>query len=154
MDLFTIIDELELFSAGDENSVGGTAPSTEPLVVVLVGDLKHGRTVHSLAKLLAQVQKDFLKRPLVLRYCTPIGLEMPQYVKDFVMEYTDAVSGNIRQEEFASSGGNDDGKDLLSAMKDANVMYVTRVQKERFETPEAYEAVKVSTFHYLLVDEE
>ena len=29
-------------------------------------------------------------------------------------------------------------------MKGTNAIYVTRVQKERFETPEAYEAVKVS----------
>lgn len=99
-------------------------------MVVLLGDLKHGRTVHSLAKLLAvsQVWKD----QLVLRYCAPKGLEMPDYITEFV----DKVD-HVQQENCTS---------LAQACQGADVLYVTRVQKERFATEEEYEAVKVSDF--------
>ena len=116
MDVFTIYDELKL-SAG-----------AKPLVVVLLGDLKHGRTVHSLAKLLAvsQIWKD----QLILRYCAPKGLEMPEYIKEFVEKVP-----NVKQETCDS---------LMDACGDADVLYVTRVQKERFETEAEYESLKVS----------
>ena len=61
---------------------------------------------------------------------------MPQYVKDYVNEY--AADGDIVQEEFI-----DQGEDTIKAvLKDANVLYVTRVQKERFDTEEEYNEVK------------
>lgn len=97
-------------------------------MVVLLGDLKHGRTVHSLAKLLAvsQIWKD----QLVLRYVAPAGLEMPDYIKEFVEKVP-----NVKQETCDN---------LVDASRDADVLYVTRVQKERFETEAEYESVKVS----------
>ena len=45
--------------------------------MTLVGDLKHGRTVHSLARLLTLYR-------VSLRYVSPSGLEMPQDVVDYV----------------------------------------------------------------------
>ena len=45
--------------------------------ITLVGDLKHGRTVHSLARLLAQYR-------VVLRYVAPPTLEMPHDVVEYV----------------------------------------------------------------------
>jgi len=45
--------------------------------ITLVGDLKHGRTVHSLARLLTLYQ-------VSLRYVAPRGLEMPKDVVDYV----------------------------------------------------------------------
>ena len=43
----------------------------------MVGDLRHGRTVHSLARVLSLYN-------VKMRYVCPAGLEMPQDVKDFV----------------------------------------------------------------------
>ena len=125
LDLFTIVDELNLLNDLSSNN-------QVPLVVVLLGDLKHGRTVHSLAKLMARSQKGYLKRKLILRYCSPPSLKMPQYVKDHVDEFV--TSSDIVQEEYVAASD-----DMLNG---ANVLYVTRVQKERFETQEEYDKVK------------
>ena len=59
------------------------------ILILQVGDLLHGRTVHSLARLLTLYN-------VTLRYISPIGLGMPQEVKDFV-----AAQG-IRQVSFLS----------------------------------------------------
>mmetsp|Transcript_31822 Transcript_31822/g.36532 ORF Transcript_31822/g.36532 Transcript_31822/m.36532 type:complete len:363 (+) Transcript_31822:216-1304(+) len=134
LDLFTIVDELGMLG-NDSND--DSNDDDKPLVVVLLGDLKNGRTVHSLAKLLARSQAGFLKRKLILRYCSPSILCMPQYVKDYVDGYAQREDGTISiiQEEFTG----DLSDEILN---DANVLYVTRVQKERFESIEEYNAVK------------
>ena len=119
LDVFTIYDELKLpFSANP-------AEKSKPLTVVLLGDLKHGRTVHSLAKLLAASHTT----GLTLRYCAPSGLELPQEVREYVARFD-----HVKQEIVT---------DLREACQQANVLYVTRVQRERFESDEAYQAVKV-----------
>jgi aspartate carbamoyltransferase catalytic subunit len=128
LDLFTIVDELDMLSDNNDGD------NTQPLVVVLLGDLKHGRTVHSLAKLLARTQEGFIKRKLILRYCSPPSLQMPQYVKDYVDQFAQREGCDIVQEEFETVTD--------SALDNANVLYVTRVQKERFDTVEEYNKVK------------
>lgn len=115
LDVFTIYDELNY-------------STPKPLTLVMLGDLRNGRTVHSLAKLLSR--SDVWAEKLILRYCSPAGLEMPQYVQDFVGQ-----NNNVVQEVC---------NDLKDACHEANVLYVTRIQRERFESNEAYEAVKVS----------
>ena len=65
-----------------------------------------------------------------MRYCAPTSLEMPSKVQEYVSEFD-----NVKQEEYT---------DMKEAVKGANVLYVTRVQKERFDTEEDYEKVKVS----------
>ena len=132
--MFTIWDELGI-SLDVEGGERGEFSSkhTGPLVVVLLGDLKHGRTVHSLAKLLARSSISApadSQHKLILRYCAPTSLEMPSKVQDYVSEFD-----NVKQEEYT---------DMKEAVKGANVLYVTRVQKERFDTEEDYEKVKVS----------
>jgi len=118
LDVFTIQDEFTtLFQEAKKPS----------LTVVLLGDLKHGRTVHSLAKLLAQSQ---MTSELTLIYCAPVGLEMPASVQDFVAGYA-----NVKQQVVPN---------LSEAIATADVLYVTRVQRERFETDEHYAAVKGS----------
>lgn len=108
LDSFTIFDEL----------------SDDPKIVVLLGDLKHGRTVHSLAKLLSQLRPH---SKLVLRFCSPKSLSVP----DSVLEY--CTNNGIQCETY---------EDIIEACHEAQVLYVTRIQKERFETNEAYENVK------------
>jgi aspartate carbamoyltransferase catalytic subunit len=128
LDLFTIVDELGMLGEDDTCKA-----EKEPLIVVMLGDLKHGRTVHSLAKLLARAQAGFLRRPLVLRYCSPESLKMPGYVKEYVDDYARHDGCEIIQEECTS---------LRDAMDNAHILYTTRVQKERFENEEDYDAVK------------
>ena len=91
------------------------------LTVTLVGDLKNGRTVHSLARLLTKF--DGVK----LNYVAPDVLQMPQDVVDEV-----AATG-VPQNKSAQP---DD------VMAETDVLYVTRIQKERFATPEEYDKVK------------
>ncbi|NXG73715.1 PYR1 protein, partial [Baryphthengus martii] len=86
--------------------------------ITMVGDLKHGRTVHSLARLLTQYRVN-------LRYVTPPGLRMPSDITSFV------DSKGIKQEEFGS---------IEEALPDTDVLYMTRIQKERFQRSEEYEA--------------
>jgi aspartate carbamoyltransferase len=104
LDLYTIISEF--------GKVDG-------LTITLVGDLKNGRTVHSLAKLLNQFN-------VTLRFVAPESLMFPD---ELAKELTN---------EFTSS------EKLEDALKDTDILYVTRVQKERFSSLEAYEAVKNS----------
>mmetsp|Transcript_43250 Transcript_43250/g.77722 ORF Transcript_43250/g.77722 Transcript_43250/m.77722 type:complete len:356 (-) Transcript_43250:99-1166(-) len=125
LDAFTIWDELGLSLDVADGDSKNEKTHKGQLIIVMLGDLKHGRTVHSLAKLLA---RSSIKHELVLRYCAPSSLEMPSHVKEYVEKFP-----NAKQEEYT---------DMREAVKGANVLYVTRVQKERFEHVEDYEKVK------------
>ncbi len=127
LDVFTIWDELGISLNIDDGDRKNEAKHAGQLVIVMLGDLKHGRTVHSLAKLLA---RSSIKHELVLRYCAPTTLEMPSHVKEYINGFP-----NASQEEYS---------DIQEAVEGANVLYVTRVQKERFKDEKEYETVKVS----------
>jgi aspartate carbamoyltransferase catalytic subunit len=107
LDTFTIFEEL---SAG----------SVDGMTVTMLGDLKYGRTVHSLARLLSLFN-------VRINYVSPEILRMPKEVMDEVGEK------GISQAEFNS---------LTEVLPETDVLYVTRVQKERFEDPADYEKVK------------
>ncbi|KPQ20333.1 MULTISPECIES: aspartate carbamoyltransferase [unclassified Halomonas] len=79
--------------------------------ILLTGDLKYGRTVHSLIKLLS------LYDPLRITLVSPPGLEMPAKLIDLV------TSRGHRIEQRSS---------LASNFSDLDVVYATRIQKERF----------------------
>jgi aspartate carbamoyltransferase len=91
------------------------------LNVTMLGDLKYGRTVHSLARLLSKFDG------IRLDYVSPEILRMPKEVMDEV------AARKVPQTEHTALAGPLPGTDVL---------YVTRVQKERFEDPAAYEQVK------------
>ncbi len=93
----------------------------DKLNVTMLGDLKYGRTVHSLARLLSKYDA------IRLDYVSPDILRMPKEVMDEV-----AVR-KVPQTEHTSLGG---------PLPASDVLYVTRVQKERFEDPAAYDLVK------------
>ena len=107
LDTFTIFEEL---------GVG----VVDGLTVTLLGDLKYGRTVHSLARLLSVYD-------IKLNYVSPDILRMPEDVLEEVAER------QIPQREFSS---------LENVLPETDVLYVTRVQKERFENQEDYDQVK------------
>ena len=91
------------------------------LTVTLIGDLMYGRTVHSLVYLLS----NFTNIRLI---CTaPEATQLPTDISD----YAKARGVTIEWE-----------KNLEIAAKQADVLYQTRVQKERFTSIEEYEEVK------------
>jgi aspartate carbamoyltransferase catalytic subunit len=87
--------------------------------VVLVGDLKYGRTVHSLAYALALFGAE-------LTFVSPQSLKMPREV---------IAECNVFGVEPSST------TNLDNAIKNADVLYVTRIQKERFPDAEEYNRV-------------
>jgi aspartate carbamoyltransferase len=90
------------------------------LTVTLLGDLKHGRTVHSLARLLSLYQ-------VKLNCVAPDILRMPAELID------ELKAKGIEQAEYTT---------LDKALPETDVLYVTRVQKERFTDETVYESVK------------
>lgn len=104
LDLFTIVKE---------------KGRIEGLKIALVGDLKYGRTVHSLAYALALLGADLI-------FVSPESLKMP---KDIV---NDCRELGAEPKSLTS---------LERAIKDVDVIYVTRIQKERFPDPTEYKRV-------------
>lgn len=93
------------------------------LTITMVGDLKYGRTVHSLVQLLCLYG-------VTVNYVSPESLKMPEDVKQSV------ARRGIKQYESTVLSD-----DILAR---TDVLYVTRVQKERFPDVASYEAVKDS----------
>jgi aspartate carbamoyltransferase len=92
------------------------------LTVALAGDLKNGRTVHSLVYLLARFD-------VRLIFVSPAQLKMPGHItEDLVDQGVDVTETD----------------DLAAAMRESDVVYMTRIQKERFEDPEEYKRLKGS----------
>lgn len=93
----------------------------ENLTIGLCGDLKNGRTVHSMCKALAgfkDIRFVFISTP---------ELGMPQYIKDILMAHGCAFTENPSLED---------------AIGSLDMLYMTRVQKERFASEEEYNALK------------
>lgn len=105
LDLFTIHEEL--------GRVDG-------LKIAMVGDLRYGRTVHSLTKLLLQYD-------VSLRFVSPEILRLPLTIMNQV------IDANIPVRET---------HDVADVIESTDVLYVTRVQKERFSDLAQYEEVK------------
>ena len=91
----------------------------EGLTVALVGDLRYGRTVHSLSHALARFDCNLI-------FISPAQLAMPT---EIVTDLTEA-GAKITQTE-----------DLYGSIPDADVIYMTRIQKERFPDEDEYTKV-------------
>ena len=94
------------------------------LTIGCCGDLKYGRTVHSLISAMSRYQN--IKVVLI----SPEELRLPKYVKYEVlekhgMEYVETTS-------------------LEEAMPELDVLYMTRIQRERFDSFDEYERLKDS----------
>jgi len=94
----------------------------EGFKIALAGDLKNGRTVHSLARLLRNYAVSFL-------FVSPDPLRMPQEIVE-----------DLRGQGIEVS----ETDDLKEAIRSADVLYMTRIQKERFEDEAEYERLKGS----------
>jgi aspartate carbamoyltransferase catalytic subunit len=104
----------------DLYSILKTQGRLEGLSIMMVGDLKYGRTVHSLLQALSMfgarftfVAPDELKLPLEYR----------NYLKDSGLHYVESA-------------------EIGSEINDVDIVYMTRVQRERFNDPMEYERVK------------
>lgn len=105
LDIYTILKE--------KGALGG-------LTVTFVGDLKNGRTVHSLGYFMALYGNKMI-------FVSPKSLRMPEEI---------TVDLKNRGAEIEETD------DLKKALSVSDIVYVTRVQRERFENPEDYEKVK------------
>ncbi len=105
----------------DLYSIYKTQGTLENLNIYLVGDLKYGRTVHSLITAMRHFNPTF-------HFVAPEELAMPQEYKIYCQEH------GIKYIEHT-----DFNEDVIS---DADIIYMTRVQKERFSDLMEYEKVK------------
>ena len=97
----------------------------EGLNVVLVGDLRYGRTVHSLSHALVRFGA-------TLTLVSPESLRMPEEIVSDLREHGADIAETV---------------DLGEALLDADVIYMTRIQKERF--PDEDEYAKVAGIYML-----
>ncbi|MGE4288760.1 MAG: aspartate carbamoyltransferase [Salinivirgaceae bacterium] len=104
----------------DLYSIQKTQGTLENLKISLVGDLKYGRTVHSLLMAMSHFNPTF-------NFISPDELKMPEEYKLFL------ESKGIAYNEYS---------ELAENIKDSDIVYMTRVQRERFADPLEYEKVK------------
>lgn len=104
----------------DLYSIRKTQGKLDNLNLFLVGDLKHGRTVHSLLEAMAHFNPTF-------HFISPDKLKMPDEYKMFLDER------GIKYHEH---------KEFTDIVSEADIIYMTRVQRERFTDQVEYEKVK------------
>lgn len=110
----------------DLYSIRKTQGGLENLNISLVGDLKYGRTVHSLIIAMSHFKPSF-------KFIAPDELKMPEEYKVFCRK------NDIPFVETA---------ELTDSFNDADILYMTRVQRERFQDLMEYERVKnIYTLH-------
>ena len=106
----------------DLYSIRKTQGTLENLEITMVGDLKYGRTVHSLVQAMCNFNAKF-------NFVSPAELKMPstiiQYIKNAGLEYHEYT-------------------ELEEVIPHSDIIYMTRVQRERFPDPLEYEKVKNS----------
>ena len=104
----------------DLYSIKNTQGTLDGINIMMVGDLKYGRTVHSLLQALSHFNTKFT-------FVAPPELRMPEEYKQFLrdkgLEYTETT-------------------EIGDAINEADIVYMTRVQRERFTDPMEYERVK------------
>ena len=105
----------------DMYSIMKTQGRLDNINIFMVGDLKYGRTVHSLLMALSQFENP------IFNFIAPEELQMPEEYKIYLRER------GIRYFEH---------REFTDIISEADIVYMTRVQKERFSDPIEYEQVK------------
>jgi len=105
----------------DMYSIFKTQGTLENLTITIVGDLKYGRTVHSLIIGMSHFHP-------VFRFVAPDELKLPDSYKKFCDEHS------IKYEETSDFS--------LDILNESDILYMTRVQRERFTDLMEYEKVK------------
>ncbi len=106
----------------DLYSIRKTQGTLDGLNVAFVGDLKYGRTVHSLVQALCQFNCKF-------HLVSPLELKLPSSVKVHIKE---------KKMEYMQY------TELEEVIPKVDILYMTRIQKERFADPMEYEKIKNS----------
>ena len=104
----------------DMYSIRKTQGTLDNLNIAFIGDLKYGRTVHSLTIALTQFNTTF-------HLVSPPELKLPSYVKRHIKDR------NLAYHQYT---------DLMEVIPVADIIYMTRIQRERFSDPMEYEKVK------------
>ncbi|MDX9791071.1 MAG: aspartate carbamoyltransferase [Candidatus Kapaibacterium sp.] len=104
----------------DLYSIRQTQGKLDDLHVAFVGDLKYGRTVHSLVIALCNYNTTF-------HLVSPVELKLPSSVKIHIKEK------NLKYYQYT---------DMNDVFNSADILYMTRIQRERFSDPLEYERVK------------
>jgi aspartate carbamoyltransferase catalytic subunit len=104
----------------DLYSIKKTQGKLDDLTIFMVGDLKYGRTVHSLLMAMSQFNTTF-------HFISPEELKMPEEYKILLRAL------GLKYHEH---------KDYTDIITEADIIYMTRVQKERFSDPIEYERTK------------
>lgn len=104
----------------DMYSIQKTQGTLENLHVAFVGDLKYGRTVHSLVIALTNFNCTF-------HLVSPEELKLPSSVKQHIKDK------NLTYHQYT---------DIMEAIPKVDILYMTRIQRERFSDPMDYEKVK------------
>ena len=116
----------------DLYSIYKTQGTLDNLHITMVGDLKYGRTVHSLLMAMSHFNPTF-------SFIAPKELEMPKAYKDFCRKQ------GIKFQEYV-----DFQEEIINQ---SDILYITRVQKERFTDQVDYEKVKnVYTLHNRMLE--
>jgi aspartate carbamoyltransferase catalytic subunit len=106
----------------DLYSIRKTQGTLDNLNIAFVGDLKYGRTVHSLVMAFCNYNTTF-------HLVSPQELKLPSSVKMHIKEK------NLAYHQYT---------DILEVIPKADILYMTRIQKERFQDPMEYEKMKNS----------
>ncbi len=106
----------------DLYSIRKTQGTLENINIALVGDLKYGRTVHSLVQALTLFNATF-------HLVSPESLKLPSSVKKWILD------ANLKYHQYI---------DFKSVINEMDIIYMTRIQGERFPDPLEYEKVKNS----------
>ncbi|GAB1371943.1 aspartate carbamoyltransferase [Candidatus Kapaibacterium sp.] len=104
----------------DLYTIRQTQKTLDNLHVAFVGDLKYGRTVHSLVQALCNYNTTFY-------FISPNELKLPSYIK------MNIKNSNLKYYQLT---------DMAEVMSNIDILYMTRVQRERFSDPLEYERVK------------
>jgi len=104
----------------DLYSIRKTQGTLQNLEVTFVGDLKYGRTVHSLVIALCHFNTKF-------HLVSPLELKLPSAVKRHIKE------ANLNYEQYTN---------FSEVIPKSDIIYMTRIQRERFPDPLEYEKVK------------
>lgn len=106
----------------DMYSIRKTQGSLDNIDIAFVGDLKYGRTVHSLVIALTQFNATF-------HLVSPTELKLPSAVKKYIKD------ANLQYHQYT---------ELEDVMDKVDILYMTRIQQERFSDPMEFERVKNS----------
>jgi len=104
----------------DLYSIRKTQKKLDGLNIAFVGDLKYGRTVHSLVQALTNFNTTF-------HLISPIELKLPSSVKRYIKEK------NLEYYQYT---------EMDKVIPEVDILYMTRIQQERFSDPLEYERVK------------